>query len=192
MAAGSAALLLSLLGALGLSDPGPLEDVVIERYYIPKVCLREAQMGDFIRYHYNGTFKDGKKFDSRYSPRPAPASRGPAGFFPRPPPAPPNPSPPHGHPARPARPRLTAVPPVPPPRAALCAASQRSGGNRSEGSSGRGGRRAALRSGRVRACAAGGMRAAALRRGSSSRSEAVLGRALRPGGLWGSALWAPM
>uniref|UniRef100_A0A8V0ZR74 peptidylprolyl isomerase n=1 Tax=Gallus gallus TaxID=9031 RepID=A0A8V0ZR74_CHICK len=66
MAAGSAALLLSLLGALGLSDPGPLEDVVIERYYIPKVCLREAQMGDFIRYHYNGTFKDGKKFDSSY------------------------------------------------------------------------------------------------------------------------------
>lgn len=79
MAAGSAALLLSLLGALGLSDPGPLEDVVIERYYIPKVCLREAQMGDFIRYHYNGTFKDGKKFDSRYSPRPAPAARGSAG-----------------------------------------------------------------------------------------------------------------
>lgn len=102
MAAGSAALLLSLLGALGLSDPGPLEDVVIERYYIPKVCLREAQMGDFIRYHYNGTFKDGKKFDSRYSPRPAPASRGPAGFSPASP-APPDPSPPPPWTPRPPR-----------------------------------------------------------------------------------------
>ncbi|NXB61938.1 FKB10 isomerase, partial [Struthidea cinerea] len=59
-------LLLGILGAPGLGDPGPLEDVVIDRYYIPKICLREAQMGDFIRYHYNGTFKDGKKFDSSY------------------------------------------------------------------------------------------------------------------------------
>ncbi|NWW07891.1 FKB10 isomerase, partial [Oreocharis arfaki] len=59
-------LLLGILGAPALGDPGPLEDVVIDRYYIPKICLREAQMGDFIRYHYNGTFKDGKKFDSSY------------------------------------------------------------------------------------------------------------------------------
>ncbi|XP_024049212.1 peptidyl-prolyl cis-trans isomerase FKBP10 isoform X1 [Terrapene carolina triunguis] len=59
-------LLLGLLAAPGLGDPGPLEDVVIDRYYIPKICAREVQMGDFIRYHYNGTFQDGKKFDSSY------------------------------------------------------------------------------------------------------------------------------
>lgn len=132
MAAGSAALLLSLLGALGLSDPGPLEDVVIERYYIPKVCLREAQMGDFIRYHYNGTFKDGKKFDSRYSPRPAPAARGSAGS----PPAWTPRSPTHGSDGGRCPP-----PSAPHPRAALCAAPQRSGGKRSGGGAvGRGGR----------------------------------------------------
>ncbi|NP_001082008.1 FKBP prolyl isomerase 10 L homeolog precursor [Xenopus laevis] len=47
-------------------DSGPLEDVVIDRYDIPKICPREVQMGDFVRYHYNGTFKDGQKFDASY------------------------------------------------------------------------------------------------------------------------------
>ncbi|KAM8946343.1 peptidyl-prolyl cis-trans isomerase FKBP10 [Pelodytes ibericus] len=47
-------------------DSGPLEDVVIDRYDIPKICPREAQMGDFVRYHYNGSLKDDQKFDSSY------------------------------------------------------------------------------------------------------------------------------
>lgn len=46
-------------------DSGPLEDVVIDRYDVPKICPREVQMGDFVRYHYNGTLKDGLKFDAR-------------------------------------------------------------------------------------------------------------------------------
>uniref|UniRef100_A0A3Q1JMX0 peptidylprolyl isomerase n=1 Tax=Anabas testudineus TaxID=64144 RepID=A0A3Q1JMX0_ANATE len=43
-----------------------LGDVVVDRYSIPQVCAREAKNGDYVRYHYNATFTDGKTFDSSY------------------------------------------------------------------------------------------------------------------------------
>lgn len=48
------------------SNPSPVVgDVVVDRYFIPKGCAREAKDGDYVRYHYNATFVDGKTFDSR-------------------------------------------------------------------------------------------------------------------------------
>lgn len=47
-------------------NPSPvLGDVVVDRYFIPEVCVRESKTGDHVRYHYNATFVDGKTFDSR-------------------------------------------------------------------------------------------------------------------------------
>uniref|UniRef100_A0A8C2WH11 peptidylprolyl isomerase n=1 Tax=Cyclopterus lumpus TaxID=8103 RepID=A0A8C2WH11_CYCLU len=53
---------------LGLlrKDPG-LGDVVVDRHFTPQVCAREAKEGDYVRYHYNATFVDGKTFDSRWA-----------------------------------------------------------------------------------------------------------------------------
>ncbi|KAM4525453.1 peptidyl-prolyl cis-trans isomerase FKBP9 [Odontesthes bonariensis] len=46
-------------------NPSPvLGDVVVDRYFIPKDCARESKNGDYVRYHYNATFVDGKIFDS--------------------------------------------------------------------------------------------------------------------------------
>lgn len=46
-------------------DCSPLDDLVIDRYSIPTHCPREVQTGDYVRYHFNGTLLDGKKFESR-------------------------------------------------------------------------------------------------------------------------------
>ncbi|XP_018412101.1 PREDICTED: peptidyl-prolyl cis-trans isomerase FKBP10 isoform X1 [Nanorana parkeri] len=66
MIAGSLLVWIQVLILSVSCDSGPLEDVVIDRYDIPKTCPREVQMGDFVRYHYNGTLKDGLKFDASY------------------------------------------------------------------------------------------------------------------------------
>ncbi|XP_029977971.1 peptidyl-prolyl cis-trans isomerase FKBP9 [Sphaeramia orbicularis] len=47
-------------------NPSPVLDVVVDRYFIPSVCAREVKNGDYVRYHYNATFIDGKTFDSSH------------------------------------------------------------------------------------------------------------------------------
>ncbi|XP_030649561.1 peptidyl-prolyl cis-trans isomerase FKBP10-like [Chanos chanos] len=42
------------------------DDVTVEIQEIPQPCVRKAQVGDYVRYHYNGTFQDGTAFDSSY------------------------------------------------------------------------------------------------------------------------------
>uniref|UniRef100_UPI00398E6FE1 peptidyl-prolyl cis-trans isomerase FKBP9-like n=1 Tax=Pristiophorus japonicus TaxID=55135 RepID=UPI00398E6FE1 len=48
------------------APPVPLDDVAVERKFVPKECVRAAERGDFVRYHYLGTFPGGRQFDSSY------------------------------------------------------------------------------------------------------------------------------
>ncbi|KAK3559920.1 hypothetical protein QTP86_026944 [Hemibagrus guttatus] len=54
------------LWACGSCSPGPVEDVLVDSYSRPKLCVREVKKGDLVRYHYNATFTDGRQFDSSY------------------------------------------------------------------------------------------------------------------------------
>ncbi|KAM4688164.1 peptidyl-prolyl cis-trans isomerase FKBP9 [Discoglossus pictus] len=45
----------------------PKDGINIELQYVPANCERKTQVGDFIRYHYNGSLLDGSFFDSSYS-----------------------------------------------------------------------------------------------------------------------------
>ncbi|XP_031607770.1 peptidyl-prolyl cis-trans isomerase FKBP10 [Oreochromis aureus] len=61
------AFFLLISGSFVECNPSPvLGDVVVDRYFIPKDCAREVKSGDYVRYHYNATFVDGKTFDSSH------------------------------------------------------------------------------------------------------------------------------
>lgn len=46
----------------------PKDELTVQVKDVPEGCTRRTEVGDFVRYHYNGTFQDGTAFDSR-SPR---------------------------------------------------------------------------------------------------------------------------
>lgn len=43
----------------------PKDDLIVEVKEVPDGCTRRSAVGDYIRYHYNGSFQDGTAFDSR-------------------------------------------------------------------------------------------------------------------------------
>ncbi|KAM8844701.1 peptidyl-prolyl cis-trans isomerase FKBP10-like [Spinachia spinachia] len=44
----------------------PKDDLIVQVKEAPEGCTRRTVIGDYIRYHYNGTFQDGTAFDSSY------------------------------------------------------------------------------------------------------------------------------
>ncbi|MBN3305500.1 FKBP9 isomerase, partial [Amia calva] len=45
----------------------PKDGISVDNQIVPEACERKSQVGDFIRYHYNGSLLDGTLFDSSYS-----------------------------------------------------------------------------------------------------------------------------
>lgn len=43
----------------------PKDNITIEDQVVPESCSRKTVVGDYIRYHYNGTFLNGVTFDTR-------------------------------------------------------------------------------------------------------------------------------
>lgn len=43
----------------------PKDNMTIEHQVVPESCTRRSVVGDYIRYHYNGTFLNGRTFDTR-------------------------------------------------------------------------------------------------------------------------------
>lgn len=43
----------------------PKDNMTIESQVVPESCTRRTVAGDYIRYHYNGTFLNGVTFDTR-------------------------------------------------------------------------------------------------------------------------------
>uniref|UniRef100_A0A673N3B5 peptidylprolyl isomerase n=2 Tax=Sinocyclocheilus rhinocerous TaxID=307959 RepID=A0A673N3B5_9TELE len=45
----------------------PKDEITVEVQSLPDHCPRKSEVGDFVRYHYNGSLLDGTFFDSSYS-----------------------------------------------------------------------------------------------------------------------------
>lgn len=43
----------------------PKDEIAVEVQHLPDPCPRKSVVGDFMRYHYNGSLLDGTLFDSR-------------------------------------------------------------------------------------------------------------------------------